>query len=68
MWTNITGLSIVWGFSSALDTLASQAYGAREYNLVGLWTARFFVFFTCASLPIAAAWWWVLMLKMMIVY
>ena len=54
----VTGLSIVWGFSSALDTLASQAHGAQDFRLVGLWTARFFLIFTVMSLPIAAAWWW----------
>jgi hypothetical protein len=37
MWVNISGLSIVFGGMSALDTLCSQAYGAQNYKLVGLW-------------------------------
>ena len=40
MWVNISGLSIVFGGMSALDTLCSQAYGARNFKLVGLWAQR----------------------------
>ena len=33
MWVNITGLSIVYGGASALDSLAAQAYGAKSYQV-----------------------------------
>ena len=57
MWVNITGLSIVYGGRSALDTLASQAYGAKNYQLAGLWSARFMAIVTLMCVPIAFAWW-----------
>ena len=40
LWVNISGTSIIFGGMSSLDTLASQAYGAKNFHLVGLWTQR----------------------------
>jgi Na+-driven multidrug efflux pump len=57
MWVNITGVSIVYGGSAALDSLASQAYGAKSYTAVGLWTARFLLIVTLMCVPICASWW-----------
>ena len=31
LWVSMTGMSLVFGGMSGLDTLASQAYGARNY-------------------------------------
>jgi len=39
-FANVTGMSIMVGLSSALSTLASQAYGARDYRLVVVIVAR----------------------------
>ncbi|XP_031110341.1 protein DETOXIFICATION 14-like isoform X2 [Ipomoea triloba] len=33
--TNVTGFSLLYGLSSALETLCGQAYGARQYNKLG---------------------------------
>jgi MATE family multidrug resistance protein len=56
MWVNISGLSIVFGGMGALDTLCSQAYGARNYKLVGLWAQRGLLIIACLCVPIFFLW------------
>ena len=58
MFINITGLSIITGGMSALDTVAAQAFGAKSYALVGQWTQRCVLITTIFCLPIAALWTW----------
>lgn len=58
MWVNITGLSIVYGGSTALDSLAAQAHGAKNFTLVGLWTMRFLCIVSLMCFPICGAWWY----------
>lgn len=57
MWVNITGVSIVYGGASALDSLASQAFGAKSYAAVGLWSLRFLLIVTIMCVPICCSWW-----------
>jgi len=40
MSVNVTGLSIIQGFASALDTLLPSAWTSPHPQLVGLWTQR----------------------------
>ena len=35
MWVNITGMSLVMGGLSGLNTLPAQAFGAQSYHRVG---------------------------------
>ena len=56
MWVNISGLSIVFGGMGALDTLCSQAYGARNFKLVGLWAQRGLLIIACLCVPIFFLW------------
>lgn len=56
MWCNITGFSIVWGGMTALDTLGSQAYGAKAYTLVGVLAQRALVISTAVAVPVAFCW------------
>src|SRR5689334_20414685 len=49
MLCNVTGMSISQGLLSALDTLCSQAYGSKQYHLVGLQTQRGLVIITITS-------------------
>jgi len=54
---NITGHSFLWGLGGALDTLASQAWGAKEYSSIGLSSQRVVLLLTCVvNLPVAAIW------------
>jgi Na+-driven multidrug efflux pump len=57
MWINITGMSIIYGGMSAYDTLGSQAYGAKNYRLVGLLAQRCLAICTLLCVPISLCWW-----------
>jgi MATE family multidrug resistance protein len=52
---NSTGFTIGLGLMGGLDTLCSQAYGAKEYRIVGIFAniARMTIllFFLCVSIP-----------------
>ena len=39
VWMNITSAALYRGFGTALNALCAQAYGARNYHLVGVWFA-----------------------------
>jgi Na+-driven multidrug efflux pump len=56
MICNITGIAIGTGLLSALDTLCSTAYGAKQFKLVGLQTQRGLIIITIASLFVAMIW------------
>ncbi|CUS23692.1 LAQU0S11e02124g1_1 [Lachancea quebecensis] len=57
MTANITGFAAIQGLCTCLDTLCSQAYGAKNYHLVGILLQRCalitIIFFT----PILCIWW-----------
>jgi hypothetical protein len=42
--------------STALDSLCSQAYGARKYHLVGLYAQRAMCILTMCCLPVTIVW------------
>ena len=56
MLANLFGFSIGMGAASALDALCSQAYGAKQYQLVGRHTQRAMVVLTMACFPVAMIW------------
>ncbi|XP_044958520.1 protein DETOXIFICATION 16-like [Hordeum vulgare subsp. vulgare] len=53
---NVTGFSLLVGMSSALDTLCGQAFGARQYHLLGLYKQRAMLVLALACVPIAVVW------------
>lgn len=57
MTYNITGLGIVQGAVTVLDTFAAQAYGAKKYHHVGEWSQRCFVFICVLLIPMYFVWW-----------
>ncbi|KAF8322158.1 multidrug/Oligosaccharidyl-lipid/Polysaccharide flippase [Clavulina sp. PMI_390] len=55
MTANVTGLSIMLGFVSALDSLLPQAWTSNP-PLVGLWSQRMGVLMAILLIPISALW------------
>ncbi|KAM0845241.1 hypothetical protein ACQ4PT_056514 [Festuca glaucescens] len=53
---NVTGFSLFVGMASALDTLCGQAFGARQYHLLGIYKQRAMLVFTLACVPVVAIW------------
>ncbi|QLL33450.1 hypothetical protein HG536_0E03610 [Torulaspora globosa] len=56
MTANITGLAAIQGLCTCLDTLCSQAYGAKNYHLVGVLIQRCAVITMLSFLPIMYIW------------
>jgi MATE family multidrug resistance protein len=44
------------GMASALDTLCGQAFGARQYYLLGIYMQRAMFLLTLVSVPVAVIW------------
>ncbi|XP_044426469.1 protein DETOXIFICATION 16 isoform X2 [Triticum aestivum] len=55
-FATVTGFSLLLGMASALDTLCGQAYGARQYHLLGVYKQRAMVILTLVSIPLAVVW------------
>ncbi|KAJ4961265.1 hypothetical protein NE237_021175 [Protea cynaroides] len=55
-FASVTGLSLLTGMGSALETLCGQAYGAKQYHMLGIHMQRaiFVLFIVC--IPIAFIW------------
>ena len=56
MTVNVTGLSIIMGFASALDTVLPGAWTSERPELVGLWTQRMMLIVGLTLVPIIALW------------
>ncbi|KAI9569367.1 mate-domain-containing protein [Boletus coccyginus] len=56
MTANVTGLSILAGMSTALDTVLPSAWTSDQPQLVGLWTQRMVVLQILVLIPIYAIW------------
>ncbi|PUZ61234.1 hypothetical protein GQ55_4G259400 [Panicum hallii var. hallii] len=55
-FATVTGLSLLLGMASALDTLCGQAFGARQYHLLGIYKQRAMFLLTIVSIPLAVVW------------
>uniref|UniRef100_A0ACD5XC71 Uncharacterized protein n=1 Tax=Avena sativa TaxID=4498 RepID=A0ACD5XC71_AVESA len=51
-----TGFCLFIGMSSALDTLCGQAFGARQYHLLGIYMQSAMVVLALACVPVALVW------------
>ncbi|KIY65757.1 MATE efflux family protein [Cylindrobasidium torrendii FP15055 ss-10] len=56
MTANVSGLSIIQGFSSALDTMLPSAWTSSQPRLVGLWCQRMVVVMAVLCIPIMSVW------------
>jgi MATE family multidrug resistance protein len=55
--TNVSGLSIVVGMGTAVQTVCGQAYGARNYRKVAQTLQLGLLVFWAVCVPITALWW-----------
>ena len=53
MTANLTGVALIEGLSTSLDTLCSQAYGSGRKKLVGLQCQRLVCFLGLVNIPVA---------------
>ncbi|OMO73326.1 Multi antimicrobial extrusion protein [Corchorus olitorius] len=53
---NVTGFSLLWGLSGALETLNGQAYGAKQYQKVGTYTYCAIISSLPICLPVCLLW------------
>ncbi|KAG8376130.1 hypothetical protein BUALT_Bualt09G0031300 [Buddleja alternifolia] len=53
---NVTGFSLLNGMASALETLCGQAYGAEQYQKVGIYTYGAIIWLILGSLPVCILW------------
>ncbi|XP_027923250.1 protein DETOXIFICATION 16-like [Vigna unguiculata] len=54
--TNAFGFNVMMGLSSALDTFCGQAYGAKQYQMVGVHTQGAMVVLILVSIPVSIMW------------
>ncbi|XP_031477788.1 protein DETOXIFICATION 12-like [Nymphaea colorata] len=53
---NVTGYIILLGMASALETLCGQAYGAEQYQKLGLYTQKAIIALLVVCIPITILW------------
>lgn len=52
----VTGSSLLLGMSCALETICGQAYGAKQYHLLGVYLQKAIVVLNATSLLLAVIW------------
>ncbi|KAK6261269.1 hypothetical protein QUC31_007085 [Theobroma cacao] len=55
-FAGVTGFSFMLGMGSALETFCGQAYGARQYHMLGVHMQRAILVLTLVSVPISLIW------------
>ncbi|GLJ11093.1 hypothetical protein SUGI_0142840 [Cryptomeria japonica] len=55
-FANVSGFALLAGMASALETLCGQAYGAKQYRLLGIHLQRAIFVLFCVSIPVAVVW------------
>lgn len=58
MFANATGNSIIFGLATAIDTLASQAFGAKNNRRIGVVAQRGVAIMLVVALPVSLVWWY----------
>ncbi|KAF3613190.1 MATE efflux family protein 8 [Capsicum annuum] len=54
--SNVTGYSLLFGMSSALETLCGQAYGAGQYRKLGTYTYSAIICLFLVCIPVSVLW------------
>ncbi|PRQ37514.1 putative multi antimicrobial extrusion protein [Rosa chinensis] len=55
-FASVTGLSLIMGMCSALDTFCGQSYGAKQYRMLGIHMQRAMLVLLLVSIPLATIW------------
>ncbi|KAK4735874.1 hypothetical protein R3W88_010135 [Solanum pinnatisectum] len=55
-FTSVTGISLLMGMASALDTFCGQSYGAKQYHMLGIHMQRAMIILSLVSVPLAVIW------------
>ncbi|KAK1433850.1 hypothetical protein QVD17_10768 [Tagetes erecta] len=55
-FTNVTGFCFLMGVGGALETLCGQAYGAKQYQMLGVHLQRATVILILMAIPISIIW------------
>ncbi|XP_048320789.1 protein DETOXIFICATION 12-like [Ziziphus jujuba] len=55
-FTSVTGFCFLLGLTSGLETLCGQAYGAEQYQKLGIYTYTSIISLTLVCLPISILW------------
>ncbi|KAJ8430608.1 hypothetical protein Cgig2_021570 [Carnegiea gigantea] len=55
-FASVTGFSLLMGMASALDTFCGQAYGAKQYHMLGIHMQRAMLILVLVSIPLAVIW------------
>ncbi|XP_061374562.1 protein DETOXIFICATION 16-like [Gastrolobium bilobum] len=53
---SVTGISLLLGMASALDTLCGQSYGAKQHRMLGIHMQRAMLVLMIVSIPLAIIW------------
>ncbi|TIA91954.1 hypothetical protein E3P99_00869 [Wallemia hederae] len=56
MTAAVTGLALIQGFATGLDSLLATSYASNNPALVGIWTSRMAVVIFLLLIPISAVW------------
>ncbi|KAM3693457.1 hypothetical protein ACB094_08G166900 [Castanea mollissima] len=57
-FASVTGFTVLLGMGSALETLCGQAYGAKQYRMLGVHTQRAMLTLLSLSIPLAIIWYY----------
>ncbi|KAL2936053.1 Protein DETOXIFICATION 16 [Bienertia sinuspersici] len=55
-FASVTGFYVLLGMSTALETLCGQSYGARQYEMLGIYTQRAMIVLMVCSIPLSVIW------------
>ncbi|XP_008223667.1 PREDICTED: protein DETOXIFICATION 16-like isoform X1 [Prunus mume] len=55
-FASVTGLSLIIGMSSALDTFCGQSYGAKQYHMLGIHLQRAMLVLLLVCIPLSIIW------------
>ncbi|KAM5575537.1 hypothetical protein ABKV19_014478 [Rosa sericea] len=55
-FASVTGLSLILGMYSTLDTFCGQSFGAKQYRMLGIHMQRAMLILLLVSIPLAIIW------------